>query len=99
MQADPGGGRVGTLPWPGEGGGGQTAANTAAAEPGAARAKQVGNYVNTSGRLGAMRNGKYRKPVSIASQFLPPGYRVEAYSGQREGKNGGPHSGYAAAID
>ena len=44
-----------------------------------------------------MRNAQY-EAGQHASQFLPPGYRVEAYSGQREGGNGGPHS-YAAAID
>jgi hypothetical protein len=85
--------QTGTLPWPGEavaGGGGETT-------PGDARASQVGNYHNIGGRLGANRQAQY-EAGQFASKFLPQGYRVEAYSGQREGGNGGPHS-YASAID
>jgi hypothetical protein len=61
---------------------------------GATRMTTVGNY-----RLGGdQRRATLLQAAAEASKSLPPGYRVEAYSGQRDKKTDGPHR-FNAAID
>ncbi len=62
--------------------------------PGEKRLTTVGNY-----RLGGdPRRAKLLQAGEEASKNLPPGWRVEAYSGQRDGANQGPHA-HSGAID
>jgi hypothetical protein len=58
------------------------------------RLSTVGNY-----RLGGdQRRADLLKAGAAASRNLPPGWKVEAYSGQRDGPNQGPHA-HSGAID
>jgi len=58
------------------------------------RLKVVGNY-----RLGDdSRRQALVAAATAASKNLPPGWRVEAFSGQRDGRGQGPHS-HSGAID
>jgi hypothetical protein len=62
--------------------------------PGEERLTTVGNY-----RLaGDQRRADLIKAAGAASKNLPPGWKVEAYSGQRDGPNDGPHK-HSGAID
>jgi hypothetical protein len=58
------------------------------------RLTTVGNY-----RLGGdQRRADLLKAGEAASKNLPPGWKVEAYSGQRDGPGQGPHA-HSGAID
>jgi hypothetical protein len=70
---------------------GQPSTSTDATPQGDKRLTTVGNY-----KLGGdQRRGALIQAAGEASKNLPPGWRVEAYSGQRDQ---GPHS-YGGAID
>ncbi len=71
-----------------------TAGTGTAAPSGDARLSQVGNY-----KLGSdPRRQVLVNAAREASKNLPPGWRVEAFSGERLGRNSGPH-GTDAATD
>jgi hypothetical protein len=62
--------------------------------PGEERLSTVGNY-----RLaGDQRRADLLKAAGAASKNLPPGWKVEAYSGQRDGPKDGPHK-HSGATD
>lgn len=77
-------------------GGGSTAGEPAGSPtaPGDPRLTTVGNY--TSGR--DPRRDVLIAAATEASKNLPPGYKIEAYSGQRSGADQGPHR-TSGAID
>jgi hypothetical protein len=68
-----------------------------AAPLGQSRLSTVGNYREGPGALGQNR-AALLEAARVASQYLPEGYTAEAYSGQRDAKDQGPHR-YASAID
>lgn len=71
-----------------------TGGGPAASVDGEARLKTAGNY-----KLGGdTRRQALLDAAQEASKNLPPGYRVEAFSGQREGAKQGPHR-TSGAID
>jgi len=73
---------------------GNASTSTAVVGGGDVRMSTVGNY-----RLGGdARRQALLDAAAQASKNLPPGWRVEAYSGQRDGSGQGPHA-HSGAID